>query len=98
MVLEPLYVSSSKDRATEDVIVKVVNIQDKPMSASIDFKNYHNASLKGTVYQMAGFGLEDKNSFEQPKLVSPKEWDIVIEGSLIDYEFPAHSLTIFRVS
>lgn len=98
VVLEPLYVSSSKDKTTGDIIVKVVNVQEKPLNTTIDFKNHDKQSLRGTVYQMAGYGLEDKNSFEQPQLVSPKEWEITIEGNCVNYEFPAHSLTVFKVS
>lgn len=97
VVLEPLYVSSSKDKTTGDIIVKVVNIQGKSLNTTIDFRNHDKESLRGTVYQMSGYGLEDKNSFEQPQLVSPKEWNITIEGTSVDYEFPAHSLTVFKV-
>jgi alpha-L-arabinofuranosidase len=96
-VIEPLYYSASYERSTGDVIVKVVNVQEKSVSAQIGLADLDKTSLNVDVYEMSGHSLDDENTFESPELVLPKQKDFCTEGSSFQYDFPKQSITIFRV-
>jgi alpha-L-arabinofuranosidase len=96
-VIEPLYYSASFERATGDVIVKVVNVQENNVHAQIDLKDMAKTSLTVQVYEMSGHALDVENSFTSPERVSPKQMVFQTEGSSFSYEFPMHSITVFRM-
>lgn len=98
VVIEPLYFTSSKDKTTGEVILKVVNVQDKNMKANVTLLNHPNRNIKGKIYKMAGYDLEAKNSFDQPELVKPLETEISMNDTIFDYEFEGQSLTVIRLS
>ena len=62
-VIEPLYYSASYEHSTGDVIVKVVNVQEKSVSAQIALADLHKTSLTVEVYEMSGHALDDENTF-----------------------------------
>jgi alpha-L-arabinofuranosidase len=96
-VIEPLYYSASLDRSTGDVIVKVVNVQENSVNAQIVLEDLQKASLEVEAFEMSGHALDDENSFASPELISPKQKTFSSEGCSFDYDFPKHSVTIFRV-
>lgn len=96
-VIEPLYYSASYERSTGDVIVKIVNVQENSVSAQIALADLHKTSLTVEVYEMSGHELDDENTFASPERVLPKQKEFSTEGSSIHYDFPKHSITIFRI-
>ncbi|MNV89679.1 hypothetical protein D3C71_1839930 [compost metagenome] len=48
------------------------------------------------VYELAGYALTDENSFAEPERIVPKERSFDIQADRFDYEFPGHSVTVFR--
>lgn len=98
VVIEPLYYSSSVDESTGDTIVKVVNVQAASVPARIELSGARGASSTlAEVFELSGYALEDENSFEQPRKVYPSKHQAAVEGSGLDYTFPAHSITVFRI-
>lgn len=95
-VIEPLYYSASCDRTTGDTIVKVVNVQDSSVTAEVVLADLNETSLRVEVHEMSGHSLEEENTFEAPDRVSPKQKEFTINGSRFEYEFPKHSITVFR--
>lgn len=98
VMIEPLYYSASKDLQTGEIILKVINVREESCSAVIDLMNAEGNQIKGNVYYMGGYALEAENSFEQPRLVSPKHSRIEIDKKDLEYIFPGQSITIFRLS
>jgi alpha-L-arabinofuranosidase len=96
-VIEPLYYSASCEHSTGDVIVKVVNVQENSVSAKITLADLIKTSLTVEVYEMSGHAPDDENSFESPEQVLPKQKEFSTEGCSFHYDFPKHSITIFRV-
>ncbi|MGM0883203.1 MAG: alpha-L-arabinofuranosidase C-terminal domain-containing protein [Bacillota bacterium] len=96
-VIEPLYYSASLDRSTGDVIVKVVNVQENSVNAQVVLEDLQKASLTAEVFEMSGHALDDENSFESPERVLPKQKKFSVEGCSFSYDFPKHSVTVFRV-
>lgn len=72
--IEPLYTAASVDSKTGDIIVKLVNVQKRPIDTVLHVEGIEQA--KGTAYIMSGFALEDENSFAEPLKVSPREEEI----------------------
>ncbi|MBW5445317.1 alpha-L-arabinofuranosidase [Cohnella sp. CFH 77786] len=96
-VIEPLYYSASYERSTGDVIVKVVNVQEKNVSGQIVPAEMQAKSLTVEVYEMSGYALEDENTFASPERVRPTRKEFRTEGCSFHYEFPKHSITVFRM-
>ncbi len=93
---EELYVTSSIEEETGEIIIKAVNVQDKPVSAQVVLEG-SNAPLQGIVLQLAGYALEEENSFEQPDKIKPAETPFDAASNCFEYCFPKQSITIFRV-
>lgn len=96
-VIEPLYYSASYEHSTGDIIAKVVNVQESIVNAQIVLADLHKSSLRVEVYEMFGHSLDDENSFESPEQVSPKQKVFSTESHSFHYDFPKHSITVFRV-
>ncbi|WP_127495301.1 alpha-L-arabinofuranosidase C-terminal domain-containing protein [Paenibacillus glycanilyticus] len=96
-VIEPLYYSASYDRTTGDTIVKVVNVQDNSVNADVVLEDLQKPFLNVDIHEMSGHSLDDENTFEAPDRVSPKQSRIRVQGNRFAYDFPKHSITVFRV-
>ncbi|MDF2648897.1 MAG: alpha-L-arabinofuranosidase domain protein [Paenibacillus sp.] len=96
-VIEPLYYSASFERSTGETIVKVVNVQENSVRAQIALADLHKTSLTVDVYEMSGHALDDENTFESPERVLPKQKEFSTEDCSFHYDFPKHSITVFRV-
>ncbi|WP_141504659.1 alpha-L-arabinofuranosidase C-terminal domain-containing protein [Paenibacillus luteus] len=97
-IIQPLYSSSSADDITGDTIVKVVNIQDVVVSADIALEDWiESGEHIVESYELSGHSLEDENSFEQPQKIVPVQCGFSFEGNSFSHEFPAHSVTVFRI-
>src|SRR5699024_9805956 len=72
-IIEPLYYTASAEDTTGDVIVKVVNVQDQPVQAKLELVGLSNKQGDVTVYQLSDQALDDKNSFDFPDKVKPKQ-------------------------
>lgn len=95
-VIEPLYYSASTEAATGDVIIKVVNVQEEAVTAQIVLEGVELEALRGSIFEMSGYDMDDENSFEAPELISPKQKDFSAKGNIFEYEFPKQSITVFR--
>jgi len=95
-VIEPLYYSATIDEATNDIILKAVNVRDKEISVTIDLKGLEGQSLYGKIYEMSRYELDAENSFENPEFVVPVEKEFRAERNIFEYKFSKHSITVFR--
>lgn len=96
-VIEPLYYSASTEHETGDVIVKIINVQNKVVSTELIIDGISDGTHEISVYQISEDNLEAENSFESPEKIVPKHEDISVIGNVLDYEFPEQSITIMRV-
>lgn len=96
-VIEPLYYSSTVEHTTGDIIVKVVNVQEKSVTAEVVLEDLGKDELRGEVYEMSGYLPGDENSFEEPTRISPKDRVFHAGGRSFSHNFPQQSITIFRL-
>lgn len=92
--IEPLYTAASIDRQSGDVIVKLVNVQKRPIDTVLHMEGIEQA--KGTAYIMSGFALEDENSFAEPLKVSPREEEIQPTQGCCSCHIDGESVQVLR--
>ncbi len=90
---QPLYYSASLDD-NGDVILKVVNASQKVQNVTVYLDGMNNAD--GVLYAMEGFAREDRNSFEEPQKVIPKQSDISVKNGKMEIDMPADSLRVYH--
>ncbi|TAL06830.1 MAG: alpha-L-arabinofuranosidase [Verrucomicrobia bacterium] len=86
-----LYASATRDEASGDVIVKLVNGDNAPAEIK------HNMSGEARLSVLASANRADENSFIEPTKVSPKESAVKLAADK-PLTLPANSLTILRVA
>jgi alpha-N-arabinofuranosidase len=87
--------SATKDRASGDIILKVVNVSEKNLATTIQLKDAGKIGSTATVALLSG-GKQDQNSFEQPHKVKP-EMQTLSVGATFEYMLPAMSVHVLRI-
>ena len=90
-----LFASASRDDATGDVILKVVNAVEMPQQMQLSL-NGSKIGKSATVELLTG-GLKDVNSLSNPTKVVPRSSTIDVANQFI-HEFPASSVSVIRFS
>jgi len=93
---EGLYASSVWDANTSEVVLKVVNSTEKPITQKFNLKSKKKA-VGGKQLMLKGENLDALNSLDQPAKVSPVEQAVEIKGNQPSLTIPAQSLSVFRI-
>jgi alpha-L-arabinofuranosidase len=95
-VQKGLYAVATRENATKDVIVKVVNPTAQAMPTSLKIEG---ATLQGSGKQivLTAAKPEDENSLEQPNLVAPKESPLTNIAANSSQIFAPYSVTVLRL-
>lgn len=93
---EGLYASSVWDATTSEVVLKVVNATEKPITQKFNLKSKKKA-VGGKQLLLKGENLDALNSLDQPTKVSPIEQTVEIKGNQPNLTIPAQSLSVFRI-
>jgi alpha-L-arabinofuranosidase len=92
-----LFTTAARDEKTGDVILKVVNPGDAPMTTAIQLQGAPRFDIIGRAITLAGQNA-DENSFDKPSHIVPKSaWASGI-GENFSYTFEPRSFTILRLS
>jgi alpha-L-arabinofuranosidase len=95
--LVPLYTEASRDKATGDVILKVVNITAYPQTIQINLDGAVSVNPYGKSIALSGDPLA-VNTIDNPTNVAPKTTKITNAGKSFPHTFPAHSVNVLRVN
>jgi alpha-L-arabinofuranosidase len=91
---EPLFACASKEDASGDIILKVVNIFDVEQNMTVELPGANiKKEAKGLI--MAG-QPNDTNSMDDPFHTVPKDFVIKDAGSKWNHTFPGNSITVIR--
>ncbi len=93
---QPLYATASRDNASGDVILKVVNISDDPISASLRIRGGAQLAPTGECIVLTG-ERSAQNSIADPDNVVPKEQEIRGVAASFEHQFPARSVNVLRL-
>ncbi|RIJ79213.1 DUF1349 domain-containing protein, partial [Nakamurella silvestris] len=93
---DPLYQVVTRDTATGDLLVKVVNVRDSAVRTKVAVAGNTVVGNTAAVSELSG-ARTDTNSFATPTKVATKKTTITGTGNSFDYDFPANSITILRL-
>jgi alpha-L-arabinofuranosidase len=94
---QPIYAAAGIDRATGEVVLFAVNPALSAVSATIDLGGRTGAAAGGRAIVLTSDRPDDKNSFEEPDRVAPRETVLPAEPARFAYQFPANSVTVLRL-
>lgn len=94
---QQLYASSTFDKATKNVIIKIVNASDqiKLTDIILEGRSKYDATVKQTILKSSDLGA--LNGFETPRTISPSESTIALKGKKISLSLESNSVTVLRV-
>lgn len=91
-----LYATAALDKASHDVIIKIVNGGEAAQTTAIQLAGgKYESSVKQTVLKSTSPNAI--NSFESPANVSPVESSITLKGSKLTVSLAPQSLTVLRI-
>lgn len=95
--LARLYATASREDQSGDLILKVVNVDDEQTPTRLRLSGDPQASWQGKAIVLTG-SPEDENSLSEPQKIHPKPGPAETFSTEQSYTFPAHSLTVLRLS
>jgi alpha-L-arabinofuranosidase len=91
-----LFASATRDNASGEIILKVVNGDNAPAAVQLNLAGMGKISGGAKLTVLAG-QPGDENSFADPQKVTPRETALKISGAKFQHEFPANSFTVLRI-
>jgi len=91
-----LYASAVKDANTNELIIKLVNTAESGQTLNISL-NGASIESTGTMITIQSDDLSAVNSFELPKLVSPKSSEIETNEGKIEVNLPSNSMSVIKI-
>lgn len=70
----PLYSIASQEEETGDIIIKLVNVDEREQTIHIDLEGLENVKEKGRGICLSAGDKMDKNTLEEPEKVVPKSF------------------------
>lgn len=92
-----LYVSATRDTASGDVILKLVNVQPDPQPLNIELHGLTTAVAPSASGQVLTAELGAMNSIAEPTKVAPQPLAIRTAGPKFAHELPGHSVSVIRL-
>ena len=95
--VKPLHAVAGRVHSTGEVIVKVVNVLERPIETRIQLEGAKDVGPEGTAVVLTSSSAADENTPDQPDRVVPVTKAVKIAGASFAHAFPARSLTVLRV-
>jgi alpha-L-arabinofuranosidase len=90
------YASATVDKNKNELIIKITNYSEKAREVDFDVEGLKKLNPKGTVTYISSEDLNQVNSIENPKNVSPKEKAIQAKGKNIKATLAPYSFNVIR--
>lgn len=91
-----VYAAASRDDASRDIIIKLVNSTASPRQLQIQLKGASGVSRQASLEVLSGRPA-DVNSISEPEKVVPRKKTVPIEGPVFTHEFEPHSVNVLRI-
>ena len=79
------------------LIIKAVNVETAQKELHITWREAEHTYRQVEISAMEHFSLTDRNSFEEPEKVSPKDHTEYLRDTEFVYTLPGNSLTVFSL-
>lgn len=93
----PLFATSSYDKKTSELIIKVVNPYKGKRDCQFSIKNCSLISKTGRIEQLTGDDPNLVNSLDNPYTVAPVAKTAKIDGTDFSIELPSYSFSVLRI-
>ncbi|HPU42974.1 MAG TPA: alpha-L-arabinofuranosidase C-terminal domain-containing protein [Dictyoglomaceae bacterium] len=93
--LGPIYLTTSMDKETSDLIIKVVNPSSEEVSSLIKLEGINYIHPKALVSYISG-NPRDENNMANPTKVTPKS-SLIDVSKEFSYKFSPYSVTVIRI-
>ncbi len=90
------YAGAGLDRKAGEIVLKVVNAEERPMAATVTLKNAAGIEAAGRVITLAGNPREE-NDVDRPDRIAPVEAPFAGVRPAFERTFPPSSLTVLRI-
>ena len=94
---DSLYASSTIDKTTNELIIKIVNTSGKTQLAEVNIEGVDKIESKAKLIILQNDNLEAENSLDSPAVIAPTEKIIGTKGKSISVELKEYSLSVIRV-
>jgi alpha-L-arabinofuranosidase len=92
-----LFASSCFDKATGDIILKIVNTSDRQAVRNIKVNTKKKISSTAKLTVLHSESLSDMNSIDKTDAVIPIEKEIKISGKSLDLDMEPYSFSVVRI-
>jgi len=93
---QTLFASATRDEATQEIIVKVVNAAPEAREAVVDLNGVTKATVTKALLLTSPNPM-DENSLDEPRKVAPKPVTLTTEGGRVRHLLPGNSFLVFRL-
>lgn len=93
-----IYSCATRDSATGDIYLKLVNSEGKDKKVHIDVENMDGNFRSAVKTEVASYDKNIQNSIRQPENIRPKTSVITDMTELESYTIPAYSVTVLQLS
>lgn len=94
---DSVYASAVYDEAARQLIVKIVNYNNTPVTVGLNLDSKKKAHGETTRIVLASDDLDLVNSIEQPLNIQPKETKYALRGKKIKEDLPPRSFTLLQI-
>jgi alpha-N-arabinofuranosidase len=94
---DSLFASSCLDSKTSELIVKLVNVAQKPGSINLSLEGRKVSSSEISLQVLTNPNLAAYNQVGKPEVVTPVERKMKLSGKKIVLDLDAYSLTVIRI-
>jgi len=95
---DSLYASAAFDKNLKEIIIKIVNTSHKAQTGKVKIETTKKLSSKGKVIILKSDKLDNMNSLDNPKQVSPVEEIINVKGKEVSISLAPYSFSVIKVA
>lgn len=95
-MMSGIYATTTLDEKTGEMIVKVVNVGEGTVPATINLKNFNAKSAQ--IIRLASQSGDDENTLQTPKAIFPTTLPAgIVDGNKVTFTLPSYSINILRI-
>jgi alpha-L-arabinofuranosidase len=98
LTTQEIYASATRDTATGEIILKVVNAAAKPVETAISLDGISGIVGAARAIVLTSANPTDENSLAEPHKVQPRTEELTLAGPKFTRSFPGNSVTVLRIA
>ena len=95
--MKTLHASATRDLASGEVILKVVNASSEAEAAAIMLNGTSKTATSAQAIVLTSGKPTDENTLQDPTKVVPVAQKLAVTGTTVNHSFPGKSLTVIRI-